>query len=205
MADRKRCPQCEVSVKAENLAEHVDRVHPGARDLLNRDVRREIDLAARRSRPLSRASWRLGTAVLAVVLALAVGAWAIGTQGPVAAGRISFDHATWDFGDIGQAEISHTFRITNVGSGPLRLQGISTSCMCTSAAFVYGSLTSPRFGQHNNPTWELSLPAGAEGSLVVYYDPTVHPERGHFERDVFVLSDDPLQRETTFTIHANEV
>ncbi|MEK6911500.1 MAG: hypothetical protein AABX36_01690, partial [Candidatus Thermoplasmatota archaeon] len=64
---------------------------------------------------------------------------------------------------------------------------------------------SPRCGPHTKPTGERSLPAGAEGSWVVYYDPTVHPERGHFERDVFVLSDDPLQRETTFTIHANEV
>lgn len=204
MADRTQCPECAVSVKVENLADHVDRVHPGARSRLSQEERREIDRLARH-RHAGRANWRVGAAILAIVLALGVGAWAIELRGPEAAGRISIDHGTWDFGDIGQLEISHAFRIANVGSGPLRLQGVSTSCMCTSAVFVYGSQTSPRFGQHNNPTWELSLPAGAEGSLVVYYDPTVHPERGHFERDIFVLSDDPLQRETTFTIHANEV
>ena len=77
--------------------------------------------------------------------------------------------------------------------------------MCTSADLTYLDRTSPRFGQHANPPWQLVIAPGTSGFLNVYYDPTTHPERGHFERQVYILSSDPAQRETSITIHAFEV
>lgn len=153
----------------------------------------------------SRADWRIAVVLLAVVIAAGIGLWAYEARPVNASGRIAIDHTSWNFGDIGQDVVSHTFRVRNAGTESLRLDGISTSCMCTSAAFTYGPATSPRFGQHNNPPWQFVLEPGTEGLLIVFYDPTVHPETGHFERDVYILSSDPLQREARVTIHVNEV
>jgi hypothetical protein len=197
-------------VKASNLAVHYERVHPRARSKLSKEERAAMDRTAVRRNPTpSRADWRIPAIVVAVlVVALgAAGAW-IATQAsppPAASGKITVTPGEWDFGNIGQAVVSHNFVIQNAGSSPLRLDGISTSCMCTSAELVYNGVTSPRFGQHNNPPWTLTMAAGTQGVLTVFYDPAVHPELGHFQRDVYILSSDPAQREVTVTIHATEV
>jgi len=206
MAARSRCPECGTSVKLPNLASHYARNHPGAERRLSKEERRVMKRAAlRRDRPSSYADWRLAAVLVVVVLAAGIGLWAYEARPVNASGRIAIDQTSWNFGDIGQDVVTHTFRVRNAGTESLRLEGISTSCMCTSAAFTYGSATSPRFGQHNNPPWQFVLEPGTEGLLTVFYDPTVHPERGHFERDVYILSSDPLQREARVTIHVNEV
>lgn len=193
-------------VKLGNLAGHYARNHPHALRYLSKEERKMISRAAiPRDRPSSRADWRLVAVLFAAVLVLGIGVWAFEARPTNPSGRIALDHDTWDFGNIGQDVVSHALRVRNAGSDPLRLEGISTSCMCTSATFTFGSQVSPRFGQHNNPPWQLILPPGTEGTLTVFYDPTVHPELGHFQRDVYILSSDPVQRETTITIHANEV
>lgn len=208
MAGRTRCPECGTPVKAANLAEHFERVHPRARSKLAKEERAAMERAAvRRDRPASHADWRIAAVIAVVVLVAGLGAWAYATRpvGPAAEGKILVSPTVWDFGDIGQVTVTHSFQVQDVGSTPLRLDGISTSCMCTSADLTYMGQTSPRFGQHNNPPWQLTMDPGTSGTLTVYYDPTVHPELGHFQRDIYILSSDPAQRETTITIHATEV
>ncbi len=207
MSNPKRCPECGTPVKATNLAGHYERVHPRVRLELTKEERQEIDHVAvmRRERPSSRLGWKTAAVVL-VLLAVAgigVAAFELGSSG--AAGRIAVEPASWDFGDITQVTVSHSFLLKNVGTTPLRLDGISTSCMCTSAELTYMDQTSPRFGNHENPPWQLVIAPGTSGFLNVYYDPTTHAERGHFERQVYILSSDPAQRETSITIHAFEV
>ncbi len=203
MADHKRCPVCGRPVKASNLAGHYERVHPRAKPKLSKEDHEAIRQETVRARPSSHANWRV-PAIAVLLVALVGGGIYAYTAAPAAAGRIAVDPTTWDFGTITQVVVSHTFEVRNLGSTPLRLDGISTSCMCTSAEFTDASGTSPRFGFHSNPPWEHTIAPGGQGVLTVFYDPTVHPERGHFQRDVYVLSSDPAQREVTVTIHVTE-
>ena len=210
MAGSKRCPECGTPVKVANLAEHYGRVHPRAKLALSREEQAEIGRAsARRDRPALHANRRVLAAILIVLAVIGAGAgawWVVQSRsGPPAAGRIQVSPAVWYFGDIDQSLQTHVFQVQNVGTTPLRLDGISTSCMCTSADLTYMGSTSPRFGQHENPPWSLTMLPGAAGTLAVYYDPTVHPEFGHFQRDIYILSSDPAQREVVVTIHATEV
>jgi len=102
--------------------------------------------------------------------------------------------------------VSTTFRLHNQGAVPLRIEGASTSCMCTTARITYGGQMSPTYGFHANPGgWSLSLPPGAEALLEVFYDPQAHPELGPFAREVYVLSSDPNLREATVGIRGMEV
>lgn len=206
MAAKRRCPVCDVQVNFENLAGHMAHVHPREEATLPLEAKGRREAARRRSVPMSRAQRRAilyGTVgVIVIVLAIVLGPYLL----PTAGGTIHLEPTSYDFGDIAQAPVSTTFRLHNLGTSNLLLKGVSTSCMCTSARVSYGGTTSPAFGYHDNPAgWSLSLPPGTEASLVVAYDPTVHPELGHYVREVYILSSDPEHREATVEIHATEV
>ena len=208
MTGLKHCAECGSSVKAENLAAHYERVHPRARLELSEAEQKEIAHAAvpRPPPPVASSTWKIVAVVVGAVLFLGlafVGYSVLSRAG--ATGQIDVEPASWDFGDIAQVTVSHTFTIRNIGATPLRIDGISTSCMCTTAHIDYVGGSSPMFGYHENPSWTLTMAPGTQGSMTVHYDPTVHPERGHFERQVYILSSDPTVRESTVTIHVYEV
>lgn len=208
LAQKRKCPLCAASVNLENLEVHLAKVHP--RDRVRVALSEEERRGIRRSRrpDMTRSGRKLLTTVLAggALAALAL-FWAASLPpAPGPGGTIHFEPSSYDFGPIGQDVVSTTFRIHNRGETRLLLQGVSTSCMCTTARVVYAGRTSPTFGYHDNPAgWSLELPPGAEASLEVFYDPTVHPELGHYVREVYVLSSDPAQREASVQIHVTEV
>jgi hypothetical protein len=195
-------------VNAENLQTHVSRVHPRDRVAVSR-VEEEAHGARRPHRlGMSRSSRkRLATVLAGVILVAVAVIWTASLPPPAApGGRIHLDPASYDFGPIGQDVVSTDFRIHNWAETRLLLEGVSTSCMCTTARIVYAGRTSPTFGYHDNPSgWSLELPPGAEAVLEVFYDPTVHPELGHFVREVYILSTDPAEREASVQIHLTEV
>ena len=194
-------------MKSENLEAHIAKVHP--RDFVDVPISEEERRALRRSRriPLSRTTSRafaivVGIGAAVALLAVFAGPFLVAPSG----GSIHVEPSSYDFGEIGQSTVSTTFRIQNRGTSNLVLQGVSTSCMCTSARVVHEGTTSPTFGYHSNPGgWSLLLPSAEEAQLEVFYDPTVHPELGHFLREVYIVSSDPAQREVSVTIHATEV
>lgn len=98
------------------------------------------------------------------VLALVLAASASHAQGV-----LQFDTETLDFGRIAEVEgpVTHSFRFTNAGDGPLRLVQVSAACGCTT------------------PEWtEDVVEPGDGGEVVVTYDPSGRP--GDFEKAVFV-------------------
>jgi len=54
------------------------------------------------------------------------------TEEPVGGARISFEEASFDFGDIIQGDkVEHIFFFENVGNEPLILSDVRTTCGCT--------------------------------------------------------------------------
>lgn len=106
-----------------------------------------------------------------------------------------------DLGKISQAKppISTFFEITNNGQDDLIINGLATSCDCTSASIVYKEIEGPIFsmpGHDNNPPadWNFILPAGEKAQLKVTYDPNVHKdERGDAIREIYIFSNDPIK------------
>ena len=67
------------------------------------------------------------------VLLLLIVVAALPSQGQSLPGPlITWEHASFDFGDIVQGEkVEHTFKFTNTGSAPLVITNVQVTCGCT--------------------------------------------------------------------------
>ena len=95
------------------------------------------------------------------------------TTSVVAQPRLAFEAETYDFGRFSEADgtVHHTFRFTNAGDAPLRVERVEAACGCTT------------------PTWtETAVAPGESGVLEVVYDPAGRP--GPFDKTVFVATED---------------
>jgi hypothetical protein len=117
--------------------------------------------------------------LLVAVALLAVGAgvgygWLRAT--PSEPPRIAVAPPEFDFGDIGpELAVSHVFTVTNTGSAPLDISGVSTSCGCTTATIE-----------------ATQLQPGESTALTVTFDPQAHNgPMGRFLRLVYLRSNDP--------------
>ncbi len=127
----------------------------------------------------------LGLVAIGAVL-LGVGAWAwLGNRG---AARIVVSPASYDFGQVPPDRVSEArFTVTNVGTAPLIIASITTSCGCTQATI----------SSH-------TIPPGESAQLEVTFDPTVHPgATGPMFRVVYLASNDPTQPETQIELRMN--
>ena len=101
---------------------------------------------------------------------------------------LRLDQTELDLGQIVNGEV-RTFEVAllNQGSGDLVVEGISTSCGCTSAQVI--------------PT---TLEAGGSGVLQITFDSGAHgpEELGPVMRQVFIASNDPDQPEVDFRFTA---
>jgi hypothetical protein len=100
----------------------------------------------------------------------------------------------YNFGVVSQGwgVVTTLLTLENKGSGDLVINGMWTSCGCTQASLIINGEEGPRFGMHNNPQdWSATLKPGEVAQLKVYYDPNVHPVRGHVTRIIEIYSNDP--------------
>lgn len=128
---------------------------------------------------------------------------------PKDAPRIAVNEIKKDLGIVSQRNgvVTTEFTIKNDGKSDLIIDKLSPSCGCTSASLVYQGTEGPRFymaghGQDEpDANWQVAIAPGAEATVKVYYDPTVHPELvGPVTRTVSVHSNDPVDFETKLTI-----
>ena len=125
-------------------------------------------------------------AMLGLALAVATGC-AGAARGPA---KIELSAAEFDFGTIpNSGPVSQVFQVRNTGQERLEIDGVSTSCGCTTAEVDSKHL----------------LP-GEAANLTVTYDPQVHGgETGEFLRVVYVRSNDPNTPEASLTIRLTVV
>jgi len=128
----------------------------------------------------------LVVAVIVLSLAAAAGYAAL----PETPGRIELSAAEFDFGTVpNTGPVSQTFQVRNAGEGTLHIDGVNTSCGCTSAEIA-----------------RRELAPGESTQLTVTYDPLAHDGAlGEFMRIVYVRSDDPDTPEATLTVRVKVV
>lgn len=102
--------------------------------------------------------------------------------------ELSLDQSIVDLGQVVNGEV-RTFEVPvrNLGDGPLVIEGVSTSCGCTSASVE-----------------PATIQAGDSGVLQVQFDSGAHgpEENGQVMRQVFIASNDPEQPEFEFRFEA---
>jgi len=96
---------------------------------------------------------------------------------------LKVEETIFDFGTISMAngKVSHIFKITNIGSEPVTMSKLFTSCMCTSASLTVGDDKFGPFGMQGHgfiPSIEGIIQSNQEASVEVVFDPKAHGPAG---------------------------
>lgn len=126
--------------------------------------------------------------------------------------RIIVEPEVVDLGNVSstEGELHTVIYVRNVGMSELVIDGLDSSCGCTTTALVVDGVEGPRFSMAmygTNPVgWYQTLTHGEEAELKVYYNTTFHPElRGSATRIITVFSNDPVDFAKKVTIKLNQV
>lgn len=127
--------------------------------------------------------------LVALVMGSAIGL-ASCSENPRSPGSITLSEPEFDMGEIGNLEpVSHTVQLGNAGPGWLEIQGVSTSCGCTTAA-----------------VGARRLAPGETTGLVITFDPRAHDGApGRYFRQVYIRSTDPTTPEAIVTFRVTVV
>lgn len=97
-------------------------------------------------------------------------------------------------------ERSADFTVKNTGNKPLSLFNISSSCGCTAGVVTIKNDKSPEGSMHAKGSWVGSLSPGDTATVTVIYRPSIMPVKGDTSRSVYVETNDPANKQLTFTI-----
>ncbi len=98
-------------------------------------------------------------------------------------GILSSQEQSFDFGTVSMAKgkVTHSFKIKNTGTGPMTINKIYTSCMCTVASLMMGGDEIGPFGMQGMgviPNIKEKLEQGQEAEILVIFDPAAHGPAG---------------------------
>ncbi len=107
------------------------------------------------------------------------------SSGAVSAGGgiLSSQEQSFDFGTVSMSKgkVSHSFKVKNTGTGPMTINKIYTSCMCTVASLMKDGDEIGPFGMQGMgviPNIKEKLGQGQEAEILVVFDPTAHGPAG---------------------------
>lgn len=115
--------------------------------------------------------------------------------------------------NLGEIKVSDVkvedYAIKNVGTKPLQILNVNSSCGCTAGQIIYQGKTSKEFSMHT----QSGLSAGRQGFITeiaagdtatvrLTYRPASMPVYGLVEREVYVETNDPANSKLIFSITA---
>lgn len=108
--------------------------------------------------------------------------------------------------DLGNMKVSEQksadFLLKNVGSKPLVLSQITSSCGCTVGQIIIGEKISEEFGMHSQGDKTFEVASGKQATVKVTYRPYVMPVSGRVDRQVFMETNDPENPRLEFKVTA---
>lgn len=123
--------------------------------------------------------------------------------------KLEVGEKTFNWGEIkySKGNVTKTFAIINIGSDPLKLYNIKTSCACTKANLTIDRKLSPDFSMHSKSSWIGEVPPGKEAILNIIFDPTFHGPTGvgPMERLISLQTNDLSSPALEFKLTGNVV
>ena len=108
--------------------------------------------------------------------------------------------------DMGNIKVKDTsvkeFTIKNIGTKPLQLSNITSSCGCTTGQIIYKGIYSEEFNMHSKSDYVVAIAPQTEAKVRVVYKPFVMPVYGVVDRQVFLNTNDPASPKLEFKIKA---
>lgn len=110
------------------------------------------------------------------------------------------------FYDMGTIKVTDTkekkFVVKNIGTKPLLLSDISSSCGCTTGQIIYKETSSKEFSMHSQNNYVAQIDPQTSAIVKVVYKPFIMPVYGVVERQVFMSTNDPARQKLEFKIKA---
>ncbi len=121
-------------------------------------------------------------------------------------GTLKAEETNFDFGQISMAagKVKHAFKIENTGSGPVAVEKMYTSCMCTEALLMTDGKQFGPYGMPGHgfaPKINGTINPGEEATVEVIFDPAAHGPAGvgRIERVVYLENNAGETLELGFT------
>lgn len=97
--------------------------------------------------------------------------------------KINFEPLSFDFGTISMKDgkVTKSFKVNNSSGNDIDLSTVYTSCMCTSAKLILDGAEYGPFGMQGHGAMKMLnriFATGAEGELLVTFDPNAHGPAG---------------------------
>lgn len=109
--------------------------------------------------------------------------------------------------DIGRMSVNDEknadFTIKNVGTKPMQILDLTTSCHCTFGQIIYNGKESDKFSMNGSPGVITEIAPGDTATVRVIYIPSIMPVYGAVEREAYVDTNDPLNKKLVFSITMN--
>lgn len=118
--------------------------------------------------------------------------------------RVSLDKTS---ADIGQMKVSDQkakdFVLKNIGTKPLQLSNIKSSCNCATGQVIIDGKESDEFGMHSASEQVFEIAPGKSATIRMIYRPYIMPVYGPVERELYIDSNDPEKTRLILQIKAN--
>lgn len=110
------------------------------------------------------------------------------------------------FFDMGEIKVSDVkqqdFSLKNIGTKPLQIMNINSSCNCTFGQVIYKDLTTKEYGMHDQSGYVTEISPGDTATIRLTYKPSLMPVYGLVEREVYITTNDPVRQKVIFSIKA---
>lgn len=108
------------------------------------------------------------------------------------------------FFDLGEIKISDVkqqdFTLKNVGTQPLQILNINSSCGCTTGQIIYQEFTSKEYSMHAQSEYVTAIAPGDTATVRLTYKPAIMPVYGLVTREVYLTTNDPVKQKLIFSI-----
>lgn len=117
--------------------------------------------------------------------------------------KVEMSNTFFDMGEISVSDVKQQdFTFKNVGTKPLSILGVNSSCGCTAGQIIYRGETSKEFSMHSVGGYVTDIAAGDTATIRLTYRPATMPVYGLVEREVYVATNDPANQKLVFSIKA---
>ena len=110
------------------------------------------------------------------------------------------------FFDMGEIKVSDVkqqdYTLKNVGTKPLQILDVNSSCGCTAGQIIYNGETSKEYSMHSQSGFVTEIAPGGTATVRLTYRPATMPVYGVVEREVYVTTNDPANNKLVFSIRA---
>jgi len=117
--------------------------------------------------------------------------------------KVETSQTFFDMGEIKVSDVKQQdYTLKNVGTKPLQILNVNSSCGCTVGQIIYNGETSKEYGMHSQSGFVTEIAPGDTATVKLTYRPATMPVYGLVEREVYVTTNDPANQILVFSIKA---